>query len=75
MPRRVYFEKEDELPFKDATLEEIKNRTKAIYLLGTITYETVFGKPFYTNFRYYVGGDITWEAGEMNADEEGNDAK
>ena len=32
--------------------------SKAVYLVGMITYETVFSQsPHITNFRYYIGGD------------------
>jgi hypothetical protein len=61
-------------PFQGPTKAEISDASKAIYLVGTITYDTVFGRGLTTNFRYYVGGDIGWEPGEMSADEEGNTA-
>jgi hypothetical protein len=60
-----------------ASPSDLKNDKKAIYLVGTITYDTVFknqvGK---TNFRYYIGGDNAPVHGsnEMVADDEGNDA-
>jgi len=74
-PRRGNFEKDDDVPFTDTTFEQITSHAKAIFLHGVITYETVFGKSFSTNFRYYVGGDMDWDDdGEMNADEVGNDA-
>jgi hypothetical protein len=64
----------DAFPIQNATEDELRNGTKAIYLVGTVTYDTVFAKGFTTNFRYHVGGDIGWEGpGEMDADETGND--
>ena len=55
--------------------------SKAVYLVGIISYETVFSQsPHITNFRYYIGGDAPPEPfmpgkkGELQADAEGNDA-
>jgi len=58
-----------------ATLEDIKEGKKAIYLTGNILYETVFEKGLrVTNFRYYIGGDQGYDSNEMSADSQGNDA-
>jgi hypothetical protein len=58
-----------------ATIAELNDQTKAIYLVGTITYSTVFGDAVCTtNFRYYAGGNMAYRGGEMYADSEGNDA-
>ena len=58
-----------------ATLEDIKEGKKAIYLTGNIVYETVFEKGLrVTNFRYYIGGDQGHDSNEMSADSQGNDA-
>lgn len=60
---------------ENATLREIKDGRKAIFLVGTITYDTVFGTGFTSDFRYYVGGDMGWDGpGELNADTTGNGA-
>jgi hypothetical protein len=53
--------------------EKDKSKTKAIYLVGTITYSTVFAKQCCAKFRYYVGGDNPYSPGSMNADSTGND--
>jgi hypothetical protein len=63
---------------KDVSLLSIKEGEVAIYLVGTITYLTVFGKRRETKFQYLVGGGISWDDDdddrEMSADESGNDA-
>lgn len=60
---------------ENATLDEVTDGTKAIYLNGVITYDSVFELGLQSPFRYYVGGDMGWDGpGEMCADEEGNDA-
>jgi len=57
------------------TVDQLKDKTKAVYLVGNIRYTTVFdGSERTTYFRYYVGGDIEYQGGEMSADEEGNHA-
>lgn len=57
------------------TIQELNSETKAIFLVGTITYSTIFGGPErVTNFRYYVGGDMKYVGGEMYAYDDGNDA-
>jgi hypothetical protein len=56
------------------TIEELRNASKAVYLNGWITYETIFGRNHRTNFCYYVGGDCPYSGGEMYADNAGNDA-
>lgn len=62
-------------PVQGATLDDIVDGTKAIYLVGTITYDTAFNRGRKTDFRYYVGGDVDWsEPSEMSADEDGNGA-
>jgi hypothetical protein len=59
----------------EANFDEIKNGTKAIYLVGSIHYDTVFGLgPRITNFRYLIGGTVGCEGHEMYADNTGNDA-
>lgn len=59
-----------------ATLDEIKEGRKAVYLTGNIVYRIVSGDGHReTNFRYYVGGDQGYDdSGEMSADTKGNDA-
>jgi hypothetical protein len=62
-------------PIGNAPLREIKVGGKAIYLIGTIRYDTVFHTGCTSDFRYYVGGDMGWDGpGEMNADITGNGA-
>ena len=67
---------ESESPINgNATAGELQNGTKAVYLVGTITYATAFDGPRReTHFRYYVGGNMPYQGGEMYADEDGNDA-
>lgn len=73
-PISDFFEMVDEFQL-NATEDELKNCTKAIYLVGKISYDTVFARGLTTNFRYRVGGDMGWDgSGEMNADETGNHA-
>ena len=56
-------------------MQDIIKGRKAIYLTGVITYDTVFQKDRTTAFRFYVGGDMDLDsAGEMSADDIGNDA-
>lgn len=53
----------------------IRDGRRAIYLVGSIVYDTVFAKNLQTNFCYLVGGDVGWGGDdEMSADESGNDA-
>ena len=60
----------------NATEDELENCSKAIYLVGKISYDTVFAKGLTTDFCYRVGGDMGWDGpGQMNADETGNHAK
>jgi hypothetical protein len=57
------------------SLLSIQSGDKAIYLTGSITYDTVFTQGRVTNFQYLVGGKIGWHGDtEMSADDEGNDA-
>jgi hypothetical protein len=56
------------------TVVELQNGTKAVYLVGCITYDTVFSEQRTTSFCYYVGGDCPYLGGEMYADEAGNDS-
>jgi len=60
---------------KDVSLDSISNGDYAIYLVGTITYDTVFNRSCVTNFRYLVDRETGWkDEDEMSADENGNDA-
>jgi hypothetical protein len=60
---------------RDVSLPSVADGDCAIYLVGTITYVTVFNRTRQTNFRYLVGGEIGWEdESEMSADDNGNDA-
>jgi hypothetical protein len=57
----------------------LRSEARAVFLVGTISYDTVFGRERRrTNFRYYIGGDIGGEfvhtGDEMSAFNEGNDA-
>ena len=73
-PNGDYFENENTIE-GTVTEAELNGGTKAVYLVGNIRYTTVFGSSEHiTNFRYYVGGDIAYEGGEMSADDEGNNA-
>ena len=73
-PSGDYFEFEEKIE-GDATLEEIGNGNKAIFLVGNIVYDTVFEDDRrITNFRYYIGGDVGAAGDEMSAASEGNDA-
>ena len=73
-PNGDYFEFDVELE-GTATLEEIKEGKKAIYLTGNIVYEIVFKNTLHiTNFRYYIGGDQGYDGNEMFADSTGNEA-
>jgi hypothetical protein len=64
------------IPEGDGNVDEIKNGSRAIFLVGTIIYDTVFEmKPRVTNFSYYVGGDVKFDdSDEMSASSEGNNA-
>lgn len=69
--------------FVDSEAEEVAfsvlSRGKVVYLVGVISYETVFSRTRRTtHFRYYIGGDAPPDVGvakgEMTIDAEGNDA-
>jgi hypothetical protein len=67
------YELDDQLTGVD--LLSIQSGDKAIYLTGSITYDTEFSQGRVTNFRYLIGGEIGWEGDdEMSADDSGNDA-
>jgi hypothetical protein len=76
-PNQDFYDLEtaDELSFNPIGLQEVG---LAVYLVGTITYDTVFGGPRRkTNFRCYIGGDqenMEIVRGEMFTDAQGNDA-
>jgi hypothetical protein len=72
-PSGDFFENDVDLE-GEATLEEIRSGVKAIYLVGTITYFDVFRQARSTRFRYYIGGDMGCDGGEMFADDSGNEA-
>lgn len=72
-PSGDFFDNDPSLD-EPVTVEELQNATKAIYLTGSITYNTIFGRNYRTNFCYYVGGDCPYTGGEMYADNAGNDA-
>jgi hypothetical protein len=89
-PREDYFEAELDDP-KDKTKRidltitpnadpTVKSTpaTKALFLVGTIKYKTVFGSDDRTtDFRYYIGGDVNFDfdvGGGMSADKDGNEA-
>lgn len=73
-PNGDFFDNENKV-YGAATEAELVKGSKAIYLVGSIRYQTVFGDlEHVTNFRYYVGGDMEYSSGEMSADDEGNDA-
>src|SRR5262249_37082229 len=60
---------------ENVNLDSITNGAIAIYLVGMITYDTVFNPGCVTNFRYLVDKDTGWKAeDEMSADESGNAA-
>ncbi len=63
---------ENELKGKAKTAELA---TKPIFLVGTIKYTTVFGSDHTTEFRYYVGGDASYDEDcKMTAAKAGNNA-
>jgi hypothetical protein len=73
-PNGDYFEFKEKLEGA-AALAEIGNGNKAIYLVGTIIYDTAFETDKRTTyFRYYIGGDMGCSGTEMFADSDGNDA-
>ncbi len=60
---------------RDVSFLSIKNGEIAIYLTGSVNYDTVFAQDQVTHFRYLVGGDVGWSGpSEMTADDTGNDA-
>jgi hypothetical protein len=86
-PREDYFDAELEGKTKQTYLTVTANAdptvkatpaSKALFLVGTIKYKTVFGpKDRTTDFRYYIGGDVDFDfkkGGSMNADRNGNDS-
>jgi hypothetical protein len=73
-PSGDYFEFEEKIEGV-ATFADVSNGNKAIYLVGTIIYDTAFETDKRTTyFRYYIGGDMGCSGNEMCADNEGNDA-
>jgi hypothetical protein len=72
-PNGDFFDNENVID-GNVTIAELQNETKAVFLVGVVTYDTVFGGPHQTNFRYYVGGDCAYLGGEMYADDAGNEA-
>jgi len=81
-PQGDFFDFTEELEGR-ADFDEIKNGSKAIFLVGSIIYDIVFEPSRRTtDFRYYVGGDMNCDdfgkmnttGGEMFAASEGNDA-
>jgi hypothetical protein len=74
-PNGDYIDSEDSITTNEATVEEMRSSTKAIFLVGEITYETVFDKnPRVTDFRYLIGGHVGLEGKDMFADHDGNDS-
>jgi hypothetical protein len=51
-----------------------QNSTEAIFMVGSVTYRTIFDETVRTDFCYYVGGDRSYLGGEMYAYPKGNDA-
>ena len=73
-PSGDYFEFDEKIE-GSATQVDIANGIKAIYLVGTIVYDTAFETARRTtDFRYYIGGDVGCVGHEMFADSKGNDA-
>jgi hypothetical protein len=73
-PNGDYFDNDKEI-YESVTVDQLNDEKKVVYLVGNIRYTTVFDSlERITNFRFYVGGDIQYEGGEMSADDEGNDA-
>jgi hypothetical protein len=69
-PHGDFFEYDSE--FLNISPLDMRLGERAIYLTGTIEYDTVFEMARrVTNFRYYIGGDMGIEGNEMYAD---NDA-
>ena len=72
-PNGDFVDNEDIVDKIDVT--DLRNGNTAVYLVGTIAYDTVFRmRRRVTNFRYYVGGDMGLDGNEMYADDMGNDA-
>ena len=73
-PNGDFFEFDEKLE-GIAPVVDIRDGNKAIFLLGTIIYDTVFdiGRRT-TSFSYYIGGDMGCDGDEMFAASEGNDA-
>ena len=54
-------------------IDDDANDARAIYFFGKITYLTVFSaEERVTEFRYYRGGDVDYQPGEMSADMTGS---
>jgi hypothetical protein len=66
---------DNESAIENISVDDVGNGNKAIYLVGTIEYDTIFDAPRRTTaFRYYIGGDAGCEGDELSADNNGNDA-
>ncbi len=73
-PNGDFFDNENKI-YGSATEAELRSGTKIVFLVGKITYLTVFNSTErFTDFQYYVGGSMGYTGGEMFADDKGNDA-
>jgi hypothetical protein len=73
-PRGDYLDFADDV-VTGATPDEMRNKLKAVYLVGTVTYDIVYEPSArVTNFRYLIGGDVGCDGDDMYTDDSGNDA-
>lgn len=52
----------------------VRDSTRAVYLVGDVSYATVFDTDQSTKFRYMIGGTVGWDSDEMFVGDEGNEA-
>lgn len=74
--RRKYEIPDSSIPMlTDADIAAIKGGTKAIFAYGEIRYNDIFGHPYFTRYRYFVGGVTGLRAGmELSGRDDGNEA-
>jgi hypothetical protein len=56
------------------TRGELATGSKAIYLVGKVTYTDAFHRKRWTAFQLYIGGSVGCTGNELYSDDEGNDA-
>ena len=64
----------DKQPLNQATIDALKAKTHAMYVIGMIKYDDAFGRPRTTTYCFYLGGPIGLTDGTVAIYKDGNDS-